>query len=150
MTLQLILRYKECLKQYANNNQIKITRNKKNTHICIASNNAAKLATGEYLVLLDHDDMLWPNALFEFVNKLQDNPKLEFIYSDEERISADSSHRSAVFFKPDWSPDYLRAVNYITHCSFIKKSLFDKLGGFRKGYEGAQDWDLFFKNFCLP
>lgn len=115
---------------------------KTNGHISEASNSALKIAKGEFIGLLDHDDILWPNALYEVAKALNKNKDLEFIYSDEDKISENGKRHEDAYFKPDWSPDQLRCHNYITHFSVIKKSLMDKVGGFRKGYEGAQDWDL--------
>jgi len=124
--------------------RIKYSFREVNGHICEASNSAASLANGEFVALLDHDDFLWPNALFEVVSKLNEDRKIEFIYSDEDKLSEGGKHIDP-FFKPDWSPHYLRSVNYITHFSVLKKSLFEKVGRFRVGFEGAQDWDLFLR-----
>jgi GT2 family glycosyltransferase len=124
--------------------RIKYTFLKDSGHICKTSNEAIKLATGEFVGLLDHDDVLWPNALFEVVKRINNNPNSKFIYSDEDKIDEDGAHVDP-FFKPDWSPEYLRSVNYITHFAVIKKELIQKVGGFRLGYEGAQDWDLFLR-----
>ncbi|MDQ3075853.1 MAG: glycosyltransferase family 2 protein [bacterium] len=125
--------------------RIKFKFRNNNGHICKASNTALSLAKGEYVSLLDHDDVLWPNALFEVVKEINRHPKAKFIYSDEDKISEDGKIHSDPFFKPDWSPEFLRSINYITHFSTIDSSLVNKLGGFRPGYEGAQDWDLFLR-----
>ncbi|NTU46245.1 glycosyltransferase family 2 protein [Candidatus Roizmanbacteria bacterium] len=131
------------IKEYAHKNRrIKYQFRKSNGHISLASNDALALTTGEFVGLLDHDDILWPNALFEVVNILNSNKKLDLIYSDEDKIDFDGITHVDPFFKPDWSPDYLRSINYITHFSVLRKSDLVKIGGFRKGYEGAQDWDL--------
>lgn len=116
-----------------------------NGHICAASNTALGLATGEWVALLDHDDVLWPNALFEVVREMNEHPAADMIYTDEDKLDDNGEVHSHPFFKPAWSPDYLRAINYITHFTLIKKQLVDKVGGFREGYEGAQDWDLFLR-----
>src|SRR5690606_32657433 len=117
----------------------------KNGHICKASNSALKLAKGEYVALLDHDDILWPNALYEEVKSINSNPSVDFIYTDEDKIDLDGKSHVNPFFKPDWSPEFLRSINYITHFSVIRRKLVNKVGGFRPGYEGAQDWDLFLR-----
>ena len=116
-----------------------------NQHISGATNEAAKLATGEFISLLDHDDILWPNALYEVVAAVNKNPKLDFLYSDEDKITEDRHEHLGPFFKPDWNPDFLHSVNYITHFSTVRKTLFQKLGGLRKEYNGAQDWDFFMR-----
>ena len=121
-----------------------ITR-KKNGHICRATNSALELAKGQYVALLDHDDVLWPNALFEVVKLINNHPDAKFIYSDEDKIDTDNKKHLDPFFKPDWSFDFLRSINYITHFAVLEKELVKKVGGFRPGYEGAQDWDLFLR-----
>lgn len=125
--------------------RIKVKLRSINGHICRASNDALKLATGDYIALLDHDDFLWPNALYEVVKLLNKYPHAQFIYSDEDRLDFDGKTHLDPFFKPDWSPDYLRSINYITHFAVLKRSLINKIGGFRLGTEGAQDWDLFLR-----
>lgn len=118
---------------------------KKNQHIAGATNEAVKLATGEFISLLDHDDILWPNALFEVVKALNKDTHIDFLYSDEDKITENRHEHLGPFFKPDWNPDFLHSVNYITHFSTIRASLLAKVGGPRKEYNGAQDWDLFLR-----
>ena len=112
-----------------------------NRGISGASNAALQLARGEFVALLDHDDVLQPNALHEVVRALNDQRGLDYIYSDEDKLELDGT-RSQPFFKPDWSPDLLLSLNYVTHFSVFRKELIDRVGGFREGFEGAQDWDL--------
>jgi len=116
-----------------------------NGHICKASNSALEIAHGEYIALLDHDDVLWPNALFANVEMINKHPDAKFIYSDEDKIDAKGEKHLEPFFKPDWSYEFLRSINYITHFAVIDKDLVKKVKGFRPGYEGAQDWDLFLR-----
>jgi GT2 family glycosyltransferase len=118
---------------------------KTNQHISGATNGAVKLATGEFISLLDHDDILWPNALYEVVKALNADPKLDFLYTDEDKITEDRHEHLGPFFKPDWNPDFLHSVNYITHFTTIRKSVYEAVGGLRKEYNGAQDWDLFMR-----
>ena len=92
--------------------------------------------------MLDHDDTLAPFAVFEVVKAINQNPDVDFIYSDEDKISTDMKKRLEPHFKPDWSPDTLRSYNYITHLTIIKRKLLNKVGWFREGYEGSQDYDL--------
>ncbi len=133
----------ECLNNWRekNDGRIKIGFGRKNQHISGASNEALKLATGEFVVLLDNDDELAPNALFEVVKVLNQNSKPDFIYSDEDKIDS-GGRRVSPFFKPDWSPDLFFSMNYTCHLSCFRKRLVDKIGGFRLGYEGSQDYDL--------
>lgn len=100
------------------------------------------MAKGEYIGLLDHDDTLSPHAINEVVHVINKNPKVEIIYSDEDKLSDDGKERQLPFFKPDWSPDLLLGVNYITHFLVIKRSLIAKIGGLRPEFDGAQDYDL--------
>jgi GT2 family glycosyltransferase len=118
---------------------------KTNQHIAGATNEALKLAKGEFVSLFDHDDLLWPNALYEIVAALNTDKKIDFLYTDEDKITTDRHDHLGPFFKPDWNPDFLHSVNYITHFSTIRRSLLDKLGGLRADYNGAQDWDLFLR-----
>jgi GT2 family glycosyltransferase len=117
----------------------------KNGHISTATNVALQMAQGEFIGLLDHDDVLWPNALYEVVRALNHDRKLDFIYSDEEKIHDNRQDHQNPFFKPDWNPEFLQSVNYITHFAVLRRSLVQELGGFRSEYDGAQDWDLFLR-----
>ncbi|GIW64577.1 MAG: glycosyl transferase family 2 [Patescibacteria group bacterium] len=137
---------KEILNEYAKKDKrIKVKFRQKNGHICQTSNDALKMTKGEYVALLDHDDFLWPNALYEVVKLINEKPHAQFIYSDEDKLDYDGKTHVDPFFKPDWSPDYLRSINYITHFAVLKKSLINAVDGFRIGTEGAQDWDLFLR-----
>lgn len=136
---------REIIKDCANkDSRVKYIFRKKNGHICEATNSALEIATGEYVALLDNDDVLWPNALYEVVKSVNENHP-DFIYSDEDKLEVDGKTHVEPFFKLSWSPEFLRSVNYITHFAVIKHNLVKKVGGFRKGYEGAQDWDLFLR-----
>lgn len=117
----------------------------KNEGISGNSNEAIKMATGEYIALLDHDDTLAPHALYSNILMLNKDRDYEFIYSDEDKLTEDGEERFAPFFKPDFSPDMFNAFNYITHFVVIKKSLLDKVGSFRAEFNGAQDYDLFLR-----
>ncbi|MCF4175273.1 glycosyltransferase [Vibrio sp. McD22-P3] len=127
--------------KYAN---IKVAYRKTNGHISNTSNDAANLASGSHLVLLDHDDLLHHDALLFMANEIITNPESELIYSDEDHLSS-SGDRIEPFFKPDWSPALLYSQNYIGHLVCISKSLFERVGGFSVGAEGAQDYDLLLK-----
>jgi GT2 family glycosyltransferase len=129
----------------AEDTRIKYTFLKKNGHISAATNAALTMASGEFIGLLDHDDVLWPNALHEVVKALNNDKKLDFIYSDEEKIHYSRQDHQNPFFKPDWNPEFLQCVNYITHFAVLRKTVIDGVGGFRGKYDGAQDWDLFLR-----
>ena len=106
------------------------------------SNAALKFATGDFFALLDHDDILPPWSLFEVAKAINENPGADFLYSDEDKIDEKGENRYNPHFKPQFSPDYLRACNYITHFAVFKKELMEEIGGFREGYDGSQDHDL--------
>ena len=130
------------LESYArNNSRIKVTFRKTNGHISVASNSAIKLATGEYVAFLDHDDELRSHALLEVSKVINKNPDAKLIYSDEDKID-ELGGRYEPYFKPDWNPDLLLGQNYISHFSVFKTSMLKRLKGMRRGFEGAQDWDL--------
>ncbi|MBI3250106.1 MAG: glycosyltransferase [Deltaproteobacteria bacterium] len=133
------------LAEYARQDErIRVLTRAHNGGISTASNGALSLATGEFVGLLDHDDELTPDALSEVVALLNAQPDLDFIYSDEDKMSVDG-HREEPFFKPDWSPDLLLSMNYITHFSVMRRSLITEVGGFTEGMEGSQDYDLFLR-----
>ena len=135
----------DTLKEYEQQDErIKVIYRKKNGHISRSSNDALTLATGEFIGLMDNDDVLTPNALYELVLALNKNKKLDLIYSDEDKIDMDGK-RCEPHFKPDYSPDSLLGGNYICHFEILRKSIMDEIGGFRVGYEGAQDHDLFLR-----
>ena len=107
-----------------------------NTNECI------KMATGDFIALFDHDDLLPVFSLYEVVKCINENPDVEFIYTDEDKITTLDQPRFNPHFKPDFSLDFLRSNNYICHFSIFKKELMDKLEGERSKYDGAQDFDI--------
>lgn len=121
--------------------RFKIAFRDTNGHISAASNTALSLATGDYIGLLDHDDVLREHALYMVVNEINRFPDTEIIYSDEDLID-EFGVRYDPYFKPDWNPDLFYGHNLITHFGIYQKDKVVALGGFREGYEGAQDWDL--------
>lgn len=132
------------LKEYEKNDKIKITYREKNGHISEASNSALKLATGEFISLLDNDDILERDALYYIVEALNNDKSLDMIYTDEDKMDFNGKIMEP-HFKPDYSPDTLMCVNYICHFTCIRKSIMDELNGFRGKYNGAQDYDLFLR-----
>ncbi|NLG06351.1 MAG: glycosyltransferase [Candidatus Pacebacteria bacterium] len=138
-------RVKETIEYYCKKDKrIKCVFRESNGHISKASNSCLEIATGQYVGLLDHDDLLYPNTLSECIKIINEQQTVDFIYTDEDKIDAHGK-RFEPHFKPDWSPETLLSGNYITHFSLIKKNLINKVGGFRVGYEGAQDLDLFLR-----
>lgn len=126
-----------------NNPKIKIVYLDKNLNISGASNAALELASGEYIALMDNDDEITPDALYEMVKAIN-KTGFEFIYSDEDKVEI-NGHYCNPHFKPDFASDMFLSQNYISHLGVIKKSLIDKAGGFTVGLEGAQDYDLYLK-----
>ena len=123
-------------------NQIKFSANEKNSHISITSNNCLKLASGDYVGLLDHDDRLYPNALAEMVRYINFKGLPDILYSDERTIDEYGNKLNQAYRKPSWSPFMHLCMNYTTHFSVYRRSLIEKIGGFRAGFEGSQDHDL--------
>lgn len=122
--------------------RLKVNFLEKNQGIAGNTNAAAEMAQGEYIAFLDHDDVLPPDALFEMVKAANDTGA-DFLYSDSDNF--DEEKRHSPFFKPDFDPDYLRAINYICHFTIMSRELFDKAGRFRMGFDGSQDHDLFLR-----
>lgn len=133
---------KAVLQEYAlKDSRIKVQFLESNDGISGNTNKALEMATGDYISLLDHDDVLELDALFEVVNVLQ-NKEVDMVYTDEDKVSEDLSKFEDPNFKPDFSIDLLRSHNYITHFLVIKKLLIDEVGPFNSKYDGAQDYDL--------
>lgn len=133
---------RETLKDYENTDRIHVIYRTENGHISKATNTGIEVATGEYVGLMDCDDVLSVNALYEMAKKLNENKEYDFIYSDEDKLSEDGKKRKDPFFKPDWSPDTFMSLMYTCHFSIFRKTLLDELGGLRVGFEGSQDYDL--------
>lgn len=123
--------------------KIKLKFLEKNKNISVASNEALAMATGNYVCLMDHDDELTVDALYE-VTKTINRYGSEFIYSDEDKIDMDGEFCEP-HFKPDYAPDMFLSQNYISHLGVIKKELLEKVGGWEVGLEGSQDYDLYLK-----
>ncbi len=133
---------RKCLKSFENNPKIKIKYRDKNGHISQSTNSAIEMATGEYVAFMDCDDVLAVNALYEVVKLLNKDKKLDFIYSDEDKLSEDGKHRHQPHFKPDWSPDTMMSLMYTCHLGVYRKKIGDEIGWLRTGFEGAQDYDF--------
>ena len=133
---------RKILEEYASqDDRIKVVFRTENGHICHTSNSALELATGEYVALLDHDDLLPPHALAKVVELVNEHPEADLIYSDEDKVD-DSNVLQSPFFKPDWCPDSFLARMYTCHLGVYRRSLVEAVGNFRVGFEGSQDYDL--------
>ncbi len=139
---------KNILDGYINNrpdeikSKIKIKYSQLDKGIAINTNEALTLATGDYIAFLDHDDILADFALYELIKFLEDHNEADLIYSDEDILSFNSKKRHSPHFKPDFSPVTITSCNYICHLVMLKKTLGDRVGWLRPGYDGAQDYDL--------
>jgi GT2 family glycosyltransferase len=124
--------------------RIQVSFRERNGGIVAASNDALALASGEFVLLLDHDDKLHPDALALMHEALAETPEADYAYSDEDNIDVRGRH-SGGFFKPDWSPERMRTQMYSCHLSVLRRSLVEQVGGFDPEFEGSQDWDLVLK-----
>ena len=125
-------------------NRIKWTKLDQNYGISGNMNKALELATGDYVGLYDHDDMLELDALYEVVKSIQDYP-YDLIYTDEDKFDDSKKEFVDPNFKPDYSPDLFRSHNYITHFFVVNKKIIDQVGGMRSEFDGAQDYDFMFR-----
>jgi glycosyltransferase involved in cell wall biosynthesis len=125
----------------ASDSRIKIVHRTQNGHISAASNSALELATGEWIVLLDHDDVMSPHALFWVATAINLRPDTQLIYSDEDKIDEHDA-RSDPYFKSDWNVDLFYSHNMFCHLGVYRADLVKSVGGFRLGTEGSQDYDL--------
>jgi glycosyltransferase involved in cell wall biosynthesis/2-polyprenyl-3-methyl-5-hydroxy-6-metoxy-1,4-benzoquinol methylase len=125
----------------ANDNRIKVVFLSENGHISRASNAALELSTGEFVVLLDHDDLLAPHALCALSKAINNIPDTDVLYSDEDKVSL-AGERFEPTCKPAWSPEYFLSFMYTGHISCFRAALVRDVGGFREGFEGSQDYDL--------
>ena len=120
--------------------RIRLVRLESHQGISAALNKGLELANGEWVTFLDHDDLLEPDALFQNVRLLQENPGLDLIYSDEDKLT-DQGFDSPML-KPDWSPDFFLSCNYLCHMIFLRRDLVREVGGFQPQFDGSQDYDL--------
>ncbi len=109
------------------------------------TNAAMDMAQGDYIVLADHDDTLTPDALFECVKAMNEDPLYDVLYSDEDKLDMDGQALFDPHFKPDFNPDLLTSVNYICHLFVVNRNLVEAIGGFRQEFDGAQDYDFIFR-----
>ena len=128
--------------------RIIIQLNEVNQGISVTTNDALAMATGDYIALLDHDDEISIDALYENAKVINATPEAGLIYSDEDKMDM-QGERLEAYFKPDYSPDLLQTNNYICHFTVIKKSIADEIGGFREGLDGSQDHDIIIRSAAV-
>jgi glycosyltransferase involved in cell wall biosynthesis len=121
--------------------RIKVVFRPENGHISAASNSALTLASGSWIALMDHDDLLPAHALFWVADCIASHPDVQLIYSDEDKVD-EAGNRSGPYFKCDWNADLFRSQNMFSHLGVLSTDLVRAVGGFRQGLEGSQDWDL--------
>jgi O-antigen biosynthesis protein len=128
--------------QYAQGDaRIRLIERDTNGHIVAASNDGVDAATGEFIALLDHDDLLAPTALSRVASEIERYDDVDYVYTDEDKVGEDGGFYGT-FHKPAWSPERLRGQMYTSHLSVLRTELVREVGGFRKGFEGSQDHDL--------
>lgn len=124
--------------------RIHVTYRDQNGHISKATQDAFNASNKSWICVLDHDDCLSPHALFEFAAVIAARPQAKMIYSDEDKLN-EKGERIDSYFKPDWSPDFMLSQNYLNHLTCFQRSLVEEVGGWREGFEGAQDYDLYLR-----
>lgn len=130
------------LTRYARKDKrIKVVRRETNGHICAATNSALALATGEFVALMDHDDLLPARALYDIAVEIDRQPDLDILYSDEDKVDG-RGLRFEPYFKSDWNYELLLGQNMVSHLGVYRRSLLEAIGGLREGFEGSQDYDL--------
>lgn len=135
-------RVREQLREVAVADQrVRLIEREANGHIVIASNDGVAAARGEFIALLDHDDLLVPEALEQMARAIGRHPDVDYLYSDEDKVDANGDFFDA-YRKPAWSPETLRGHMYTCHFSVLRTSLVREVGGFHEGFEGSQDHDL--------
>ena len=135
----------DCVKRVAlsyNDQRIKYKKLEKNLGISGNTNEALKMAEGDFIGLVDHDDLLEPDALYYVMDVLERRPDTDVVYTDEGKIMMNGKRYFDSHFKPDFNLWLLRSNNYICHLFFARKSLVEQVGGFRSAYDGAQDYDF--------
>ena len=118
---------------------------KENLGIAENTNAAFAMAEGDFIAFLDHDDLLAPNALYEIAAALEEHPEADVIYTDEDKVTTDLSEHFQPHLKPDFNLDLLRSNNYICHFLVVRRSVVQTVGGFRREFDGAQDYDFIFR-----
>ena len=130
---------------FSRDSRIRYQRLEENAGISGNTNAALEMASGDFILLSDHDDVIEKDALFEIVKLLNDDPSLDIVYTDEDLTDEAGEHFRSPRFKPDFNIDLLRSINYICHLFCIRTSVLRETGGLRSDCDGAQDWDLFLR-----
>lgn len=130
------------LQSYERHPKTHIIYREENGNISTATNDGIAVAQGEFIAFMDCDDMIDPDALYEVAKKLNENSQLDFIYSDEDKITEDGKIRHMPFLKPDWSPDLFMCMMYTNHLGIYRTSIAKEIGGLRSAYNGSQDYDF--------
>ncbi len=137
---------KTCREYYKKDNRIKYKKLDKNLGISENTNACIELATGDYIGLFDHDDLLTQDALFEVVKRINEKENVDVVYTDEDKLLYNAKDGSAKYVEPhcksDFNLDLLRTNNYICHFFVVNRAIVDKVGGFRSAYDGSQDYDF--------
>lgn len=131
----------ERLRTYDGDPRIQIVWNATNGGIAANTQSALARASGEFIGLLDADDVLLPHALLRVAETIAARPDVDVIYSDEDKLELDGA-RSDVYFKPDWSPDLFLSSMYACHFLTLRRAIVNAAGGFRSAFDGSQDYDL--------
>jgi GT2 family glycosyltransferase len=121
--------------------RIRLDLRARNGNIVAASNSALALARGDFVALLDHDDMLAPHALLTMAETIQANPGADLLYSDEDKLDP-QGQRYGPYFKPDYNTELMQGQNLVSHLGVYRARVVRELGGFREGFDGSQDYDL--------
>jgi GT2 family glycosyltransferase len=127
----------------ARDRRIRLVMLESHQGIAAASNRGLAAARSEWVVFVDHDDILEPDALFQVVKLLQTHPDADLVYSDEDKLGENGFE--APLFKPEWSPDFFLSYNYVGHLTAVRREIVQKIGGFRSEFDSAQDYDLFLR-----
>lgn len=130
------------LQSYDGHPKVHVIYREENGNISVATNDGIAMAQGEFIAFMDCDDVIEPNAFYEMAKKLNENPQLDFIYSDDNKITEDGKVRHMPFFKPDWSPDLFMCMMYTNHLGVYRTSIAKEIGGLRSAYNGSQDYDF--------
>jgi len=121
--------------------RIRVTAFEMNQGISAATNAALDMAGGDFVALMDHDDLLAPNALYEIVKHINRHPSVDVLYTDQDKVDIDNN-RSNPFYKPDWSPEMFRGVMYVGHLMVVRRSLLNQIGGLDSAFDKVQDFEL--------
>lgn len=130
------------LKTYEDRENVVVIYRNENGHISECTNTGLERATGDFVAFMDCDDIIEADTLYQFALKLNENSQLDFIYSDEDKVSEDGMVYHLPFYKPDWSPDLFMTMMYTNHLAIYRTELVKKVGGLRTETNGAQDYDF--------